>query len=110
MCEEIEVYGVSKIIGWTDPYNTEFKQECFGESQRQALIGLIRKREYNFTFQDHLYMPYCTPVYKGDYYCTMSKSEFYDIISEAYKNRDVPPRKMPMDVLKKSLDKDILLE
>lgn len=40
----------------------------------------------------------------------MSKSEFDSIIAEAYKNRDVPPRKMPMDVLKKSPDKDILLE
>lgn len=100
---------MSKVIGWTDPYQSTYKKKDFGEDQRQALIGLIRKRKYYFTYTDHEFLPYCTPLYKGNYYCTLTKHEFDSVFAEAYNKESPGEHLVPLDVLSKKAE-DALME
>lgn len=91
---------MSDIIGWVSPYDS-YKEEPFGNKQKQALTELIRRRHYNFNYSDYMYMPNCTPLYKGNYVCRMTKKEFDAVMENAYRNINRANRLLPVDVIKK---------
>jgi hypothetical protein len=87
------------VIGWVSPYDDIYPVVSFTPERKKALAERIRKREYNFTHFDHDMMPYCTPVYSDQVVCKLSKSQWDNVIHEAYKESQIGERRMPMDAI-----------
>lgn len=86
-------------IGWTSAYLSPYKTVEFTEERRRALVERIRKREYDFTFNDHQFASYGAPFYSDGVICVLTKREWDSVMEEVYKDRPRTARLMPEDVI-----------
>lgn len=98
------------VIGWTSAYLSEYPVATFTDNRKQALVDRIRKRKYNFTYQAHQTLPYTAPLYSDGCICVLAKTQWDEVISEAYKNEPLAPRLMPEDVIDRTPINDVLYE
>lgn len=89
---------MTKVIGWTDAYTTQYPTVSFTEERRKALIERIRKRRYNFNHFDHEMLG-CAPFYDDKVICILTKSQFDSVMTEAYKEIPRGQRLMPQDAI-----------
>lgn len=87
------------VVGWTDCWNENCPTATFTTEKHKALVERVRKRQYNFTFQMLQMNPYSTPVYNDGTKCLLSKSEWDNVLADAYGDARLPLRCTPMDVL-----------
>ena len=99
-----------KVIGWTSSYSDACPVTMFTEDRRKALIERIRKRRYEFNYQDHSFLPYCAPVYGDKVMCELTKAQWDSVMSEAYKDSPRGPRLLPQDVITRPPKNGILFE
>jgi hypothetical protein len=84
------------VMGWIDPYTTQFEKVDYTAERKAALVTRIRKRHYWFTHFDHEFMN-ATPIYSDNKYCILTKKELDEAFAEAYKDMDIEGRKLPED-------------
>lgn len=87
------------VIGWTSCYSGVCPIVTFTEDRRKALIERIKKRKYEFNYQDHAFLPYCAPVYSDKVTCELTKKQWDDVMSEAYKDMPRSQRLLPQDAI-----------
>jgi hypothetical protein len=97
------------VTGWTDAYSGSVPTVTFTAERRKALVERIRKRKYNFNHFDHEMLG-CAPVYNDKVKCVLTKSQFDDVMSEAYKDIPRGIRLMPQDVIIRPPKNGILYE
>ena len=97
------------VTGWTDAYGGAVPTVTFTAERRKALIERIRKRKYNFNHFDHEMLG-CAPVYDDKVMCVLTKSQFDDVMSEAYKDSPRGPRLLPQDVITRPHKNGVLFE
>lgn len=97
------------VTGWTDAYGGAVPTVTFTVERRRALVERIRKRKYNFNHFDHEMLG-CAPVYDDKVMCVLTKSQFDDVMSEAYKDSPRGPRLLPQDVIIRPTKNGILYE
>ena len=86
------------VVGWTDCWNENCPTVTFTNERRKALVERVKKRKYNYSYQ--LFMnPYTTPVYDDNAKCILTKSEWDNVLADAYGDDKLPQRCTPMDVL-----------
>ena len=90
---------MSVVIGWCDCYSETYPVATFTEDRKQALIERIRKRKYEFNHADHCFLPYCAPVYGDKVMCELTKPQWDNVMSEAYKDMPRSQRLLPQDVI-----------
>ena len=98
------------VIGWTSAFLSPHKTVEFAPERRKALVDRIRKREYDFTFNDHQFGFYGAPFYSDNVLCVLSKQEFDSVLKEAYKDRPRTARLLPEDVIDRKPINDVLFE
>lgn len=98
------------VIGWTSSYIVPYQEATFTEERKKALVERIRKRGYNFTYDMHQMLPYCTPFYNDKRYCVLSRSQWNDVMEAVYDDRPRGPRLIPMDVIEDRPVNDVLYE
>lgn len=86
------------VIGWSDAYGGAVPTVTFTAERKKALVERIRKRRYNFNHFDHEMLG-CAPVYDDKVMCVLTKSQFDDVMSEAYKETPRGQRLLPQDVI-----------
>jgi len=91
--------NTNPVIGWTSAYLSNYPAVEYTEERKKALVDRIRKRQYNFTHNDHQFLDYAAPFYEDEVICVLSKQEWDDIIRDAYKDNPLGPRLMPEDVI-----------
>ena len=97
------------VVGWSDAYGGAVPTVAFTTERKRALVERIRKRKYNFNHFDHEMLG-CAPVYDDQVMCVLSKSQFDDVMSEAYKDIPRGQRLMPQDVITRPTKNGILYE
>lgn len=97
------------VVGWSDAYGNAVPTVTFTTERKKALVERIRKRKYNFNHFDHEMLG-CAPVYDDKVMCVLTKSQFDDVMSEAYKEIPRGPRLMPMDVITIPVKNGVLYE
>jgi hypothetical protein len=97
------------VIGWCDAYGNAVPAVTFTTERRKALIERLRKRRYNFNHFDHEMLG-CAPVYDDKVMCVLSKSQFDDVMSDAYKDIPRGQRLLPQDVITKPAKDGVLYE
>lgn len=102
--------NVVPVIGWTSSYFSSYPTVPFTKNRRQALVDRIRKRSYNFNFQDHQYLDYCAPFYADNTLCVLTKQEWDSVMNEVYKEIPRGPRLMPEDVISRKPINGVLYE
>ena len=100
---------MTKVIGWTDAYTTQYPTVSFTEERKRALIERIRKRRYNFNHFDHEMLG-CAPFYDDKVVCVLTKSQFDAVMAEAYKEIPRGQRLMPQDVIEDKSVNGVLYE
>ena len=101
---------MSAVVGWTDCFLGRLPVVTFTEDRKKALIERIRKRKYNFNFADHQFLPYCCPVYGDKVVCELNKTQWDNVMSEAYKEMPRGQRLLPQDVINRAPKNGILYE
>lgn len=84
------------VMGWIDPYGTEFEKAKYTPERRDALVTRIKKRKYYFNFFDHEMLG-VVPLYSDYKYCILTKPELDEVFARAYKDIDIECRKLPYD-------------
>ena len=97
------------VTGWTDAYGGAVPTVTFTAERKKALIERIKKRRYNFNHFDHEMLG-CAPVYDDKVMCVLTKSQFDDVMSEAYKDIPRGQRLLPQDVIDDKVVNGILYE
>ena len=87
------------VVGWTSAYLSNYPTTEFTEERKRALIDRVRKRKYNFTHQAHLTLSYTAPFYSDNVLCVLTKAQWDEVLSAAYKDESLGPRLMPEDVI-----------
>jgi hypothetical protein len=100
---------MTKVIGWTDAYTTQYPIAPFTEERRKALVERIRKRRYCFNHFDHEMLG-CAPFYDDKVICVLNKSQFDSVMSEAYKDIPRGQRLLPQDVITRPIKNGVLFE
>lgn len=98
------------VIGWTSAYLSSHKTVEFTPERRKALVDRIRKREYDFNFNDHQYLSYGAPFYSDNVLCVLTKQEWDSVIEEAHKDHPRTARLTPEDVIDRAPVNDVLFE
>jgi hypothetical protein len=98
------------VIGWTDAYTTQYKIASFTEERKKALVERMRKRKYNFNHFDHEMLSYTAPFYDDEMICVLTKSQFDDVMNEAYKDIPRGQRLLPQDVIEDIPHNGVLYE
>lgn len=98
------------VVGWTSAYLSNHPTVPFTEERKQALVHRIRKRKYNFTHQAHQTLLYTAPFYSDNTICVLSKSEWDEVMSEAYQDESLGVRLMPEDIIEFEPIDDVLYE
>lgn len=98
------------VIGWTSAYLSSHKTVEFTPERRKALVDRIRKREYDFNFNDHQYLSYGAPFYSDNVLCVLTKQEWDSVMDEVYKDRPRGARLIPEDVIDRKPVNDVLFE
>jgi len=101
---------MSVVIGWCDCYSGTCPVVTFTADRKKALVERIKKRRYNFNFQDHCFLPYCAPVYEDGVMCELTKPQWDAVMSEAYEDSPRGARLTPMDAIEDSPQDSILYE
>jgi hypothetical protein len=99
-----------KVIGWTSCYSGICPVVSFTEDRKRALIERIRKRQYDFNYQDHAFLPYCAPVYGDKSTCELTKQEWDSVMTIAYKDTSRSQRLLPQDAIEDNPVDGILYE
>lgn len=86
------------VIGWTDAWGNAVPTTTFTTERKKALVERIRKRKYNFNHFDHEMLG-CSPVYNDKTKCVLTKVQFDDVMSEAYKDLPRTQRLLPQDAI-----------
>jgi hypothetical protein len=102
--------NTNPVIGWTSAYLSPYPTVPFTEERKQALVHRIRKRKYNFTHQAHQTLFYTAPFYSDETICVLSKSEWDEVMSEAYQDESLGARLTPEDVIDIKPVNDVLYE
>jgi hypothetical protein len=97
------------VIGWTDAYGNTVPTVSFTAERKRALVERIRKRKYNFNHFDHEMLG-CAPVYDDKVMCVLAKSQFDDVMSEAYKDIPRGQRLLPQDIIEDNPIDGVLYE
>lgn len=97
------------VIGWSDAYGSAVPTVTFTAERKRALVERIRKRKYNFNHFDHEMLG-CAPVYNDKVMCVLTKAQFDDVMSEAYKDVPRGQRLLPQDVIARPIKNGILYE
>jgi hypothetical protein len=97
------------VIGWTDAYGGAVSTVTFTAERKKALVERIRKRRYNFNHFDHEMLG-CAPVYDDKVMCVLTKSQFDDVMSEAYKDIPRGQRLLPQDAIDDKIIDGVLYE
>ena len=98
------------VVGWCDLYGNVVPTATFTQDKRKALVERIRKRRYNFNYQDYCFLPYCAPVYDDKTTCEITKTQWDGVIREAYKDIVFGQRLLPQDVLTDDIIDGVLIE
>lgn len=98
------------VIGWTSAYLSSYPTAEYTEERKKALVDRIRKRQYNFTHQAHQTLFYTAPFYSDEKVCVLTKTQWDEAISAAYKEEPLGPRLMPEDVIDRKPINDVLYE
>lgn len=101
---------VYPVVGWTSAYLSSYPAAPFTEERQRALVDRIRKRKYNFTHQAHQTLFYTAPLYADNVICVLTKSQWDEVFSEAYRDEPLGRRLMPEDVLETKPVNDVLYE
>lgn len=99
-----------QLIGWTGAWTSPYKCEKLTEERRMALVGCMRKRRYNFTYDSHQLLPYATPLFIDNTICVLTRQEWDSIISDVYKDNPLGPRLMPEDVIERAPINGVIYE
>lgn len=99
-----------QLIGWTSAWLSPYTQSPLTEDRKMSLIGCIRKRQYNFTYQSHQSLPYAAPLFKDGTICVLTKQEWDTVMEEAWSDYPRGARLMPEDVLDIKPINDVLYE
>lgn len=97
------------VIGWSDAYGGIVPAATFTVERKKALVERIRKRKYNFNHFDHEMLG-CAPVYDDKVKCVLTKAQFDDVMSEAYKDIPRGQRLLPQDTIEDAPVNGILYE
>ena len=97
------------VVGWTSAWDGTVPTVTFTTERKKALIERIRKRRYNFNHFDHEMLG-CAPVYDDKTMCVLTKSQFDDMMSEAYKEMPRGQRLLPQDAIEDAPVNGILYE
>ena len=97
------------VVGWTGAWDGAVPTVTFTAERKKALIERIKKRRYNFNHFDHE-MLNCAPVYDDKVMCVLTKTQFDDVMSEAYKDMPRGQRLLPQDVINDTPVNSILYE
>lgn len=97
------------VTGWTDAYGGAVPTVTFTAERKKALVERIRKRRYNFNHFDHEMLG-CAPVYNDKVMCVLTKSQFDDVMNEAYKEMSRGQRLLPQDVITRPTKNGVLFE
>ena len=87
------------VIGWTDCFSGNYPVATFTIERKKALVERVRKRRYEFNFQDHCFLPYCAPVYDDKVMCELTKPQWDSVMAEAYKDAPRGQRLLPQDAI-----------
>ena len=98
------------VIGWTSAFLSPYETVEFTVERKKALVDRIRKREYDFTFNDHQFGFYGAPFYSDNTLCVLTKSEWDSAIKEAHKDHPRTARLTPEDVIDRKPINDVLYE
>lgn len=98
------------VIGWCDSYTRKYQTAPFTKERKQALVERIRKRRYNFQHFYHQFMPFAAPYYDDGVICVLTKPQWDDVMTMAYKDSPLGPRLMPQDVITRPPKNDVLFE
>lgn len=98
------------VVGWTSAYLSSYPTAEYTQERKKALIDRIRKRGYNFTHQAHQTLFYTAPFYSDECICVLSKLEWDEVLSEAYRDMPLGARLMPEDVIELQPVNDVLYE
>ena len=90
---------LNPVVGWTGAYTSGYKQATYTEDRKRALVDRVRKRKYNFTHMDHQFLDYAAPFYEDEVLCVLTKQEWDEVLSEAYKDEPLGKRLMPEDII-----------
>lgn len=97
------------VIGWSDAYGGAVPTVTFTTERKKALVERIRKRKYNFNHFDHEMLG-CAPVYDDKVMCVLTKAQFDDVMSEAYKDIPRGQRLIPQDIIDDRVINGVLYE
>lgn len=99
------------VVGWIDTYGKiTLPVASLTDDRKRALIERIRKRKYNFGYNEYQYLPYCQPVYDDGMVCMMTKQQFENIMDEAWKDMRINRRLLPMDAITIPVKNGVLYE
>lgn len=98
------------VIGWCDAYGSDYQTVPFTNERKKALIECIRKRRYNFTYETHQTLSYCAPFYSDRVLCVLTKSQWDDVMANAYKDIPFGQRLIPMDIIDSAPKNGVLYE
>lgn len=101
---------INPVVGWTSAYLSPYPTAPFTEERKKTLVDRIRKRQYNFTHQAHQTLLYTAPFYSDNVVCVLTKSQWDEVMSEAYKDDVFGARLMPEDVIDRKPINDVLYE
>ena len=87
------------VVGWTDCFSGNYPVATLTSERKKALVERIRKRRYEFNFQDHCFLPYCAPVYDDKMMCELTKPQWDSVMEEAYKDSPRNQRLIPQDAI-----------
>lgn len=102
--------NIKSVVGWTGAYTSGHRQVKYTEERKRALVDRIRKRKYNFTYMDHQFLNYAAPFYEDKVLCVLTKQEWDEAISEAYRDEPLGARLMPEDAIDRAPVDGILYE
>ena len=102
--------NIKSVIGWTGAYTSGQNTVKYTEERKRALVDRIRKRQYNFTHMDHIWLNYGAPLYADNVLCVLTKQEWDEAISEAYRDEPLGKRLMPDDVIDREPINGVLYE
>lgn len=98
------------VVGWCDAYGGKYPIATFTKERKKALVERIKKRKYNFNYNNHIYLPWCAPFYDDGVICILTKQEFEDVMNDAWSNMSYGPRLIPMDVITAPAKNGVLFE
>ena len=101
---------IKRVVGWTSAFLSSYPTVKFTKERRDTLVDRIRKRQYNFNFNDHQFLDYAAPFYEDEVVCVLTKQEWDSVMSDAYRDNPLGLRLMPEDVIDRAPINDVIYE